>query len=814
MCELCARHSAPKSTPVSKLPRDAAKNVVCTRKGCDCSFCEKCILLLCGGAELNLARNVPGWICFLCRNANFVRPDHEMLLYQFLQPNNPNLTGALDLNEVQAMIGNHQMDVTGYKESEFTLESFAQQQWLIDSASKKNEKMQLTKRDSAWFHQGGLRVLSLFGGIEASLVALKQLSLKIDLYVSVEKDEDARKVTAANHVDLLAKAKLIFVNDILDVDASLLLGLQKAGSGGGGFHLVIGGSPCQDFSYQGNLNGGERPGLDGDNGKLVYEFFRVLGLVERLNSKVGFPKPAFVYENVAGMDSSIKKTISSWLGVEPTRLNADLFSPASRPRDFYTNIPVELLPGDTENNDLKMPTLQQILTSPAQALTPKAKCIITSNGAEVFATGRTNVFYQFDKKWIDHFNRVYRNRYDHSLGFRNLSIGEVERLQGLPPGYMSVVDTARSKDFNRCWGLLGNMFSVPVVVYLLSPFLQNVPATVYHTPVRYPFEVELSPRIPFPEDSLLQADPTTVVAKPTTAAAAKTTITTQPNQIKEKIVVSKKVVENSNDRDYNNDEEESDEEMEILPGPTNWVPGLDSLPTRFKFICCDKCNTWRRIPAHIKFDEGETFFCKDNIWSNMTFDKTCQWRNDEAGKSSEVVAERARRSRMPTSNDEDDDDGDDEEGVIPELTEVRQEVVDELQAELRAARSEIERHKGEERARLLRQQDLIAMLAATASVPASFRAADIRSQNLAVMQKKAQDELIERTQKEHEKSAHNQGNLVTPPSKKKGAGGRKVAKAAGGGGGRKRTSDGGGRKVAKAAGGGEGRKRTSDGKGK
>ena len=174
----------------------------------------------------------------------------------------------------------------------------------------------------------------------------------------------------------------------------------------------------------------------------------------------------------------------------------------------------------------------------------------------------------------------------------------------------------------------------------------------------------------------------------------------------------------------------------------------------------------------------------------MTFDKTCQWRNDEAGKSSEVVAERARRSRMPTSNDEDDDDGDDEEGVIPELTEVRQEVVDELQAELRAARSEIERHKGEERARLLRQQDLIAMLAATASVPASFRAADIRSQNLAVMQKKAQDDWLERTQKEHEKSAHNQGNLVTPPSKKKGAGGRKVAKAAGGGGGRKRTSDG------------------------
>ena len=132
----------------------------------------------------------------------------------------------------------------------------------------------------------------------------------------------------------------------------------------------------------------------------MYEFFRVLSLVERMNGRIGFPKPAYVYENVSGMDQAIKTTISSWLGVEPTRLNADLFSPASRPRDFYTNLPVELLPGDTETNDLKVPTLQQILTSPAQALTSKAKCIITSNGAEVFATGRTNVFYQVDKKWI------------------------------------------------------------------------------------------------------------------------------------------------------------------------------------------------------------------------------------------------------------------------------------------------------------------------------------------------------------------------------------------------------------------------------
>ena len=185
----------------------------------------------------------------------------------------------------------------GYEEKEFTLETFQQQQYLIDNANKMNRSAQLTKRDLSFFGQEGIRVLSLFGGIEASLVAIKQLSLKVDLYVSCELDEDARKVTAANHVDLLAKAKLVFVNDVLDIDASLLAGLQKTGSIEGGFHLVIGGSPCQDFSFQGNLNGGPRAGLEGDRGKLVYEFFRVLSLVERMNARIkGFPKPIFVYE--------------------------------------------------------------------------------------------------------------------------------------------------------------------------------------------------------------------------------------------------------------------------------------------------------------------------------------------------------------------------------------------------------------------------------------------------------------------------------------------------------------------------------------
>jgi site-specific DNA-cytosine methylase len=77
----------------------------------------------------------------------------------------------------------------------------------------------------------------------------------------VEQDEGAIKVVMANHSDL--GSRLVIVRDVADITAEQVKAFR-------GFHLVIGGSPCQDFSFQGNLNGGDRAGLEGDRGKLVY----------------------------------------------------------------------------------------------------------------------------------------------------------------------------------------------------------------------------------------------------------------------------------------------------------------------------------------------------------------------------------------------------------------------------------------------------------------------------------------------------------------------------------------------------------------
>ena len=357
------------------------------------------------------------------------------------------------------------------------------QQNAIERANEQNKHAQLTLADMSYFDRDGIRVLSLFGGIETALVSLKQLGIKIALYVSVEIDKDAQNMTRANHADL--EEQLVIISDICDISQETLASF-------GGFHLVIGGSPCQDFSHQGNLNGGERAGLTGSNGSLFFEYNRVLHHVTVINARQtpAFPKPAFIYENVSGMSVSTKAEMTKWLGVFPCQLNAELFSPAARPRDFYTNLFVEHLP--PTDNPSKIPFLQQVLTFPAKALRPKAKTIITSNGGEVFATGRSNEYYQKNKRWIKPFNRVFRSRFDESLGFRNFSLNECEKVMGLPEGYTSVVSSGRSTDINRCWQLLGNSFSVPCIIFLLQKLTSNFP--LIYAP-RYPFSITLSPNI-------------------------------------------------------------------------------------------------------------------------------------------------------------------------------------------------------------------------------------------------------------------------------------------------------------------------------
>lgn len=84
-----------------------------------------------------------------------------------------------------------------------------------------------------------MRVLSLFDGISCGQIALRELGVTIDTYYASEVDKFAIANTMANFPDTVQ------LGDVRDIDAKAL----------GHIDLLIGGSPCQSFSFVGKRAG-------------------------------------------------------------------------------------------------------------------------------------------------------------------------------------------------------------------------------------------------------------------------------------------------------------------------------------------------------------------------------------------------------------------------------------------------------------------------------------------------------------------------------------------------------------------------------
>lgn len=155
-----------------------------------------------------------------------------------------------------------------------------------------------------------MKVLSLFDGISCGMVALERAGIPVERYVAYEIDENAIKVSKHNY------PQIENCGDVTTADFTQY----------NGFDLLIGGSPCQDFS---TLNR-TRDGLDGQKSHLFWEFVRAL--------KEAKPK-YFLLENNVSMSKEAKETITNVLGVSPIKINSSLVSGQMRNRLYWTNIP-------------------------------------------------------------------------------------------------------------------------------------------------------------------------------------------------------------------------------------------------------------------------------------------------------------------------------------------------------------------------------------------------------------------------------------------------------------------------------------------
>ena len=162
-----------------------------------------------------------------------------------------------------------------------------------------------------------MNVLSLFDGMSCGQLALQRAGIQVTNYFAAEIDKYAIQVTQANFPDTVQ------LGDVTKVKAG---GQQLYDPFGCGHEidLLIGGSPCQGFSFA-----GKQLNFDDPRSKLFWEYVRLLKALK--------PK-YFLLENVK-MKKESMDVITEALGVEPIFINSRLFSAQNRPRMYWTNIP-------------------------------------------------------------------------------------------------------------------------------------------------------------------------------------------------------------------------------------------------------------------------------------------------------------------------------------------------------------------------------------------------------------------------------------------------------------------------------------------
>lgn len=182
----------------------------------------------------------------------------------------------------------------------------------------------------------GINVLSLFDGMGCGWIALKELGVKVSHGYSSEVDKFAISQVRYNFPDV------VHLGSVTEVDVSQLEPID----------LLMGGSPCQSFSFAGRRNGmstvdheeiytlerylelkAEGFQFEGQS-YLFWEYMRILTDIRKYN-----PDVLFLLENVE-MGKKWERILNEAIGIRGGHINAALVSAQNRRRIYWTNIRV------------------------------------------------------------------------------------------------------------------------------------------------------------------------------------------------------------------------------------------------------------------------------------------------------------------------------------------------------------------------------------------------------------------------------------------------------------------------------------------
>ena len=282
-----------------------------------------------------------------------------------------------------------------------------------------------------------MNVVSLFNGMNTGRQALENVGIKVDKYYSSEIKPYAIKLTQHHFPDTIQ------VGDVTkwrewDIDWQSI-------------DLILSGSPCQDLSAA-----GKRAGINGKKSSLFFVFVEILEHIKSLN-----PKVLFLQENVGSASKLDVGIMSRALGVYPVRINSSLVTAQLRDRYYWSNIRTKETMFDLVT-DIPQPKdkgikLQDKLTN-GFTKREKSKTLLERRS------------FCYTDEFSDNAQRFLKTREKFGVIVINLDNGllrtvnqiEMERLQGFPDGYTSILSKAHAGS------LLGDGWTLPIIEHIFS----------------------------------------------------------------------------------------------------------------------------------------------------------------------------------------------------------------------------------------------------------------------------------------------------------------------------------------------------------
>lgn len=315
-----------------------------------------------------------------------------------------------------------------------------------------------------------MNVLSLFDGLSGGSLALQKANIKVNTYIASEIDKYAIQVANHNFPNILHVGditKLSYSNGKLYADGNVVFT--------GTIDLIIGGSPCQGFSFAGG-----QLAFDDPRSKLFFEYTRLL---KETNAKY------FLLENVK-MRKESEDVITKCLGVTPIVINSSLVSAQNRVRLYWTNIPnvtqpkdlnimlADIIEGGYADRDKSYCKSRRQLVFDRPCTTKDFKntslCHHVANATDINGNESIKRVYATSGKaptltTMQGGHREPKVSYD-GVKYRKLTPLECERLQTIPDNYTLVVD-ANGKQLvsnSQRYKMIGNGWTIDVISHILK----------------------------------------------------------------------------------------------------------------------------------------------------------------------------------------------------------------------------------------------------------------------------------------------------------------------------------------------------------